>query len=70
MAGSPIGRRTISPALSGLGEGLARGTIVGSSRSSDSLWRARSLQADFGRHLNGVSSNTLVQLASGLSGGC
>jgi hypothetical protein len=31
------------------------------------LWRAECLQADIGRQVNGVSSDTLVQLASGLS---
>ncbi|KAK6303930.1 hypothetical protein J4Q44_G00263840 [Coregonus suidteri] len=68
VIGSPIGRPTIGPAPSGLGEGLARGVLLGSSRSSDSLWRAGRLQADLGRQLNGVSSDTLVRLASRLSG--
>uniref|UniRef100_A0A4W5PWT2 Eosinophil peroxidase n=1 Tax=Hucho hucho TaxID=62062 RepID=A0A4W5PWT2_9TELE len=43
-------------------------TQGGTLRSSDSLWRAGRLQADLGHQLNGVSSDTLVQLASGLSG--
>ena len=60
VIGSPIGRRTIGPPSSGLGKGLAGSTSV-------SLWRAGRLHADFGSQLNGVSSDTLVQLASGLS---
>jgi hypothetical protein len=36
-------------------------------RSSNSLWRAGHLQADLGHQLNCVSSDTLVQLASGWS---
>jgi hypothetical protein len=45
---SPKGRRTTGPALSGLREGLAGEAILGSSRSSDSLWRAGHLQAVLG----------------------
>jgi hypothetical protein len=67
VTGSPIGRRTIGPASSGLGEGLAGRILLDSPRSSDSLWRAGRLLADLGRQLNGVSSDTLVRLASGLS---
>ena len=44
-----------------------RGTLLGSSCSSNSLWRARHLQAYLSRQLNGVTSDT-VWLASGLSG--
>jgi hypothetical protein len=39
-------------------------------RSRDSLWRAGCLQADSGRQLDGVSSDTLVQLPSGLTEQC
>jgi hypothetical protein len=42
--------------------------LLGSLRSSDSLWWAGCLEADLGRQLNGVSFDTLVQLASELSG--
>ena len=42
---------TIGPASSGLGDGLAGGSLLGSLRSSDSLWRARRLQADLGSQL-------------------
>lgn len=48
--------------------GLAGGALLGSLRSSDSLWRAGRLQADGGSQLNCVSSDTLVQLASRLRG--
>ena len=65
---SPIGRCTIGPAWSGLVEGLAGGALLDSLCSSDSLWRAWHLQADIRSQLNGVSSDTLVHLASGLSG--
>ena len=54
------------PVSSGLGEGLARWALLGPSCSSDSLWRDGRLQSDIGRQLDGVSSNTLVRLASGL----
>ena len=40
-------RDTIGPASARLEEGLARGALLGSSRSSDFLWRAGRLQADF-----------------------
>ena len=63
----PIVRRTIGPALSGLGEGLAGAALLGSLRSCHSLWRAGLLQADLGRQLNGGAADTLVQRASGLS---
>ena len=63
----PIGQRTVGPASSRLDEGLAMGALLGSSCSSDSLWRSGRLQADFGHQVNGVSSDMLVQLASGLS---
>ncbi|CDQ89776.1 unnamed protein product, partial [Oncorhynchus mykiss] len=50
------------PTSSGLGEGLAGGALLGSSRSSDSLWRTGRLQ------VNCVCSNTLARLTSVLSG--
>ena len=53
---NPIGQRTIGPVSPGLGEGLARGALLGSLRYSDSLWRAGRLQVDFSHQLNGVSS--------------
>ena len=62
--------RTIGPVSSGLGEGLAGRDFLVPSRSSDSLWRAGCLQADKGCQLDGVSSDTLLQLASGLPKQC
>ena len=44
--------------------------VIIQSRYSDSLWRARCMYADFGRQLYGVSSDTVVWLASGLSKHC
>ena len=52
----------------GVQPSFGQGALLGPLSSSDSLWRARRLQADLGRQLNGVSSDTLVWLASGLSG--
>ena len=66
MTWSPTGRRKNGPASSGLEEGLAAGALHGSSCSSDSLWRAEWLQADPSRQMNGVSSDTLMRLASRL----
>ena len=68
--GRPMRKRTTGPALSKLGEGLAGQEFLVPSCSSDSLWQARHLQTDIGRQLNSVSSDTLVQLASGLSEQC
>jgi hypothetical protein len=51
-------RRTIGSETSGLEEGLAGQDVLVPLHSSDSMWRARRLQAD---------SNTLVRLASGLT---
>ncbi|CDQ72660.1 unnamed protein product [Oncorhynchus mykiss] len=45
--------RTIGPALSGLGEGLAGRDVLVPSRFSDSLWRAGHKHANFGRQLKG-----------------
>ena len=53
-----------------LGKGLAGRDFLVPSHSSDSLWWAGRLQAGFGRQLHGVSPDTLVQLASGLSEQC
>ena len=58
---------TIGPASSGLGEGLAGRDVLVPSHSSDFLWRAGRMHADFGRQLYSVSSDTLVRLVSGLS---
>ena len=63
-------RHTIGPASSGLGEGLASRDFLVPLRSSNSLWQAGRLQADFGRQLDHVFSDTLVRLASGLSEQC
>ncbi|CDQ68478.1 unnamed protein product [Oncorhynchus mykiss] len=60
-------RHTVGPMSSGLEEGLAGRDVLVTLRSSDSLWRAGCLHADFGRQLYGVSSDTLVRLASVLS---
>ena len=46
---------------------FARVSLLDSSHSSDSLWRSGRLQAHPGRQLDGVSSGTLVRLASRLS---
>ena len=66
--GRPMRRRTIGPASSELGEGLAGWAVL--VPSSDSLCRAGRINANFGRQLYGVSSNTLLRLASGLSEQC
>jgi hypothetical protein len=49
------------------GEGLDSRDFLVPLRSSNSLWRAGRLQADFGRQLDSVNSTTLVWLASELS---
>jgi hypothetical protein len=55
---SSIGRHTIGPALSGLGEGLAEEAWLGSLRSSDSLgrvpagWLRSSVERCFLRHIS------------------
>jgi hypothetical protein len=51
-------------------ESLACWDYLVPSRYTDSLWQAGRLQADFGFQLDGVSSDTLVRLASGLSEKC
>ena len=49
--------------------GFGRGALLGSSRSSDSLWRAMRLQADLSRQLNCVSSDPLAGVKKcGLAG--
>ena len=63
----PMRRRTIGPASSGLGDGLAGRDFLVPSCCSDSLWQAKHLKADLDRQLDGVSSETLVWLASWLS---
>ena len=65
--GRPMRRHTIGPALSWLGEGLAGRDVLDPSCSSNSLWRDGCMDADFGQQLYGISSKTLVWLASGLS---
>ena len=60
-----MSRRTI-----GLREGLAGLDDLVPSRSSDSLWWAGHMHADFIRQLNSVSSETFVRLAFGLSEQC
>ena len=67
MTGRPMGWRTIGPASSGLGEGLVGWDFLVSSCSSESLWLAGRLQAEFWCQFDSVSSNTLVQRASSLS---
>jgi hypothetical protein len=54
----------------GLGEGLGGWDVLVLSRSGDSLRRDERLHADYGLQLYGVSSDTLVWLASGLSKQC
>ena len=58
---------TVGPASSELGESLARGALLGSSCSSDFLWRTGCLQAGAVHQINSVYSDTLVRLASGLT---
>ena len=70
LTGRPMRRCTIGPASFGLGEGFAGRDFLVPLCSNDSLWRAWRLQADFGCQLDGVSSDTLVQLASVLSDQC
>ena len=64
-----MGWHAFGPASFGLGEGLTSQDVLVTSCSSDSLWRAGRLQADFGRQLDGVSSD-MLRLASGLSERC
>ena len=67
----PMKWRTIGPVPSGSAEdSLAGRDVLVSSCSSDSLWRAGHVHADFCRQLYGVSSDTLVRLATGLSDQC
>ena len=61
---------TFGPPSSWLGEGLAGLDVLVPLRSSDSLWRAGGMPSDFGSQLYGVSSDTLVRLASRLSEQC
>jgi hypothetical protein len=61
----PMGQHTIGPASSGLGEGLADRDVLVPSRTSDSCGGPGVVHAD-----QVVSSDTLVRLASGLSGHC
>ena len=56
--------------LSGFGDGLASWDFLVPLLSSDFLWRGGRLLADLGRQLDGVSSDTLVRLASGLIEHC
>jgi hypothetical protein len=63
-------QRTIGQTLSGFGEGLAGWDVLVPSRSSNSLWRAGHMNADFGPKLYSVSSNTLARLDSALSEQC
>ena len=70
VTGRPMRQHTIVPGASELGEVLAGRDIIVPSYSSDSLWRAGRLQADFVRQLDGASSDTLVRVASGLSEQC
>ena len=65
-----MGRCTIDSASSGLGEGLAGRDVLVPSRTSDSCGGPGSLHADTVDQVYGVSSDTLVRLASGLSGRC
>ena len=62
-----MGRHTIGPALSGLGEGLAGRDVLVSSLTGNSCG---GLGAVYGCQVYSVFSDTLVQLASGFSGHC
>jgi hypothetical protein len=63
-------RSAIGPAWSRLGEDLGSSDFFVPSHSNDSLWWTGRLQADFSHQLDDVSTDTLVRLASGLSGRC
>ena len=63
-----MGRRTIGPASFGLGEGLVGRDVLVPSHTSDSCGGPGSVHADTVTRCNGVSSDTLVRLASGLTG--
>jgi hypothetical protein len=65
VTGRPVGRRTIGPALSGLGEGLADRDVLVPSRSSDSCGAGHS---DTVSQVYCVFSDALVRLTSRLSG--
>ena len=68
MVGSPIVRGTIGPASSRLGKALAEGGLyLAHCALATPLWQAGCLQADLDHKSNGVSSDTLVRLASGFS---
>jgi hypothetical protein len=69
--GRSVGRRTIGLATSVLGrEGLAGMDILVSLRTSDSYGGPGAVHANQGRKVHGVSSDTLVRLASGLDALC
>ena len=65
-----MGRRTIGLASSGVREGLAGRDILVSSRTSDSCGVPDAVHANQGCQVHSVSSDTLVQLASGLDERC
>jgi hypothetical protein len=62
-----MGRHTIGPRSSWLGEGLASRDVLVPSRTSDSCGGPGAVH---GRQVYGVSPEALVRLASGLSGHC
>ena len=58
------------PSVIGVKEGLAGRDILVSSRTSDSCGGLGTVRANEGRQVHGVSSDTLVRLASGLDVRC
>ena len=58
------------PSVVRVREGLAGRDILVSSRTSDSCGRPGAVHTNQGRQVHGVSSDTLVRLASGLDARC
>ena len=68
--GRSVGRRTIGLASSGLGRDWSVWDLLVSSRTSDSCGGPGAVRASQGGQVHGVSSDTLVWLASGLDARC
>ena len=66
--GRSVGATHNWPSVVLVREGLAGRDILVSSRTSDSCGGPGAVHANQGRQVHGVSSDTLVQLASGLDG--
>ena len=68
VTGRSVGRRTNWPSVVRVREGLVGRDILVSSRTSDSCGGSGAVRANQGCQVHGVSSDTLVRLASGLDG--